>query len=202
MVPPVDEALIRFEELEYQAKEWCQARRVVYVHIHDPGDMVGRGFFIVTSMVPSEVSPEDLLQMYRRRGCAEEAMGQWIRAVPPRLSSANRPKRTYQGRPIHNQYELVDSLDANEANLLMSALAANLLGALRRPLAVASGKGWHLDKVREQVCKVGARFTFSGRRIVMAIAVMAIAGTARTVWRALWSEVEKICLQPPPCPDG
>jgi hypothetical protein len=196
-VPPADEPLIRFEDLEYQAESWSWPRRVVYVHINEPGDMVGRGFFIVTSMTTAEISPEDLLHLYRRRGCAEDAMGQWVRAVRPMLSSASRPKKTYRGRPIGEECELIDPTDANEGALLLSALASNLLAALRRPLIAATGKGWHLDKVRERVCKVGARFTFSGRRVIMAI-----AGTARLIWRVLWVEIEKIRLQPPPCPDG
>ena len=124
-------------------------------------------------------------------------MGPRIRAVPQHLSSANRPNQTTQGHPIHNECELIDTTDSNEANLLLSVLAANILSALRRPLAAATGESWHLDKVRERICKVGARFTFSGRRVVMAI-----AGTARAIWRALWAEVEKIRLHPRPCPDG
>jgi hypothetical protein len=86
------------------------------------------------------------------------------------LSSANRPKQTYQGRPVHNACELFDTIDTIDAN------EASLLSARRRPLPAATGKSWHIYKVRERICKVGARFTFSGRRVVMAI-----AGTARAI---------------------
>ena len=63
------------------------------------------------------------------------------------LSSANRPKQTYQGRPVHNACELFDTIDAKETN------EANLLSALRRPRPAATGKSWH--RKSELACAVG-----------------------------------------------
>jgi hypothetical protein len=110
---------------------------VVYVHINEPTDMVGRGFFIITSMVSHQIS-------------AEDAMGQWIRAVPQHLSSANRPKQTTQVRPVHNECERFDTIESKKTN---EANEANLLSALRRPRPAATGKSWH--RKSELACAVG-----------------------------------------------
>ena len=185
MVPPEKEPRYRFTELRYKAGSWTRERRVVHVHIQDPDDLVGRDFFLVTSFSAEELTPEDLLWLYRRRGTAEDAFGQWVNAVRPVLSSTNRPKSHVRGQPVRTPAELVDATAVNQVHLLLSVLACNLLVAMRRVAAVEGQPRPRLDRFRNRVLKVGARAVLTGRRVQVSV-----AGSARRAWLHLWAALQ------------
>src|SRR5690606_11998648 len=119
-------------ELEYRAQSWRHARRVVLVVI-ERGDEQGHlfldHFFLLTNASREEMSAEALLAHYRQRGTAEKEFGDWKQALDLSLSSSPRPKTHYQGKAIECSYPAPDSFAANEARLLLSLLAANLMQA-------------------------------------------------------------------------
>jgi hypothetical protein len=182
--PPTDEPRIRFQELLYKAGSWSRAHRVVHVHIQDPGDLVGRDFFLVTSFSKDELPAPALLQLYRRRGLAEDGFGQWLDAFRPALSSTNRPKSHVRGVPVATRAAPVDPTATNEVTLLLSALAQNLTVALRRLDRDESAPRPRLRNLREHILKVGARVTISARRVTVLI-----AGSANDAWKRLWTRL-------------
>jgi hypothetical protein len=195
--PPVDEPRLRFREIEYQAGTWSRARRVVYVHIQQPGELFGRDFFLITSIGADGLSGEELLARYRERGRAEDAMGQFKQLIEPLLSSTNRRKTTLRGQEPERRSEPVDPFANNEVELLLGALAAGLVRALERIQADDSGRHRRLRTVREQMLKVGARVTLTGRYVVVSI-----AGSARETWQTMWRRLERFRWDPAVGPAG
>lgn len=175
--PPTDAPRTRIQEFTYKAGSWPKAYRTVHVHIQEPGEVVARNFFLVTSLPRDQLSPEDVLALYRRRGLAEDAMGQWLQSTAPALSSTNRPKSRQCGLPIGQRAEPIDPSAANEAHLLLSAIAANLLLTIRRLAQEPDQPKPRLTSLRSRMLKVGARATLSGRRVYVAAAL-----SARVVW--------------------
>jgi hypothetical protein len=89
-----------------------------------------------------EVDASALLARYRQRGTAEKDFGDWNQALALSLSSTPRTKTHYRGRVLHDDFTEPDSFAANEARLLMSLLAANLIW---RAICHAGGmEGWAL----------------------------------------------------------
>lgn len=185
--PPTDEPRLRFKEMRYRAGTWSRERRVTFVRIDEPGELFSRSFFLISSESAAAISAPALLHMYRRRGCAEDAFGQWMQAVPPTLCSANREKRSLRGHPPVERAEGVDAFAVNEANLLLSALSYNLLAAIRRPLVEATGRPWRVETIRAVVLKVAGRVLIHSRQIVVCV-----AGSATGLWRALGEAIAKI----------
>ena len=167
-IPEVQRTL--YEELRYKASSWSTERRVAHVRIDEPGELFSRAFFLVTSVPTDELDAGDLLAVYRRRGCAEDAFGQWLHATSPTLSSTNRAKKTWRGEEPTTRAVPVDPFAVNEVNLLLSALAANLLVALRRLVTAQTGTPWRLDRLRDHLLKVGARVVRGARRLRFTIA--------------------------------
>jgi hypothetical protein len=86
-------------EFGYRAGDWSRFRRVVLVVLEKPGQFWRSHFWLVTSWTSDEMPPVKLLPLYRKRGSAEDHMGQWVNTLRPRLSSAARTKSTY-GRGV------------------------------------------------------------------------------------------------------
>ena len=79
-------------ESSYRAGSWSRSRRVVQVVVERPGELIPRCFWLLTSMPSAEMSGEDLLALYRRRGKAEGHLGELMSVVAPALSSTSRRK--------------------------------------------------------------------------------------------------------------
>jgi len=196
MLPPPDgEPRIRAREMTYQAGSWGRARRVVHIHVQDPGELFGREFYLLTSVSADDLPALELLQRYRRRGCAEDAMGQFKELVRPALSSSNRSKSTWRGRAPVVQAEPVEPFAMNEVELLLGALAAALVRAIGHLVASRTGRRRRLQTIREQLLKVAARVTFHARRVRVTVATSAPRPWAEA-WRALGA------LSPHAVPDG
>jgi len=185
--PPTEGPRLRFRELTYRAGSWTRDRRIVHVNIQEPGELVSRDFFLVTSIAVEDLSASELLGLYRRRGLAEDNFGQWLNAVPPSMSSTNRPKSHVGGLEVAKKAVPVDAVAVNEANLLQSLLASNLLCVLRRLERGRDEVRHRLTTTRERLLKVGARATLSARR-----ATFFIAGSARARWRWLWARLVEL----------
>ena len=123
---------VRTHELIYQAAKWTRPRRVVLVvleRMREQGELFLDYFFLITNVSVAEVPAEALLERYRKRGTAEKDFGEWKQALDISLSSSPRPKDHYRGREVEAPYAEPDSFAANEARLLLSLIAANLMHA-------------------------------------------------------------------------
>ena len=169
---PPQEGRTWLHELEYRARSWTRARRIVLVVLERPeeqGELFLDHFFLLTNLPLQEESALALLERYRQRGKAEKDFGEWQNALDLSLSSSPRPKSHYRERPIGTPYDPADSFGANEARLLVSLLAANLLHAGRVLLERALRKGVSRQRFRQLVLKAAGRVLLSGRRVQVVI---------------------------------
>jgi hypothetical protein len=154
-------------ELEYAANTWSRARRVVLVVDECPDELFPRYFFLLTNANLEEASGEALVKRYRRRGSTEKDYGEWLNALDLSLSSTNRPKESYRGRPPQQRTEPVDSFAVNEAALLVSLLAANLLHAALVLGGRAHAQLSSRETFRKEVLKAAARVARSSRYVTL-----------------------------------
>lgn len=187
---PPAEGRTWLHELEYQAGSWPEPRRVLLVVLERPDEQMGLfldHFFLVTNASVEEASAEELLGRYRGRGTAEKDFGEWQNALEPRLSSTPRPKSHYRGEPVRSEYSEPNSFGANEARLLLSLMAANLLHAATLLLAGRIKLQYSRERFRALVLKAAGRLLLGGRRIL----VVLDAARAR-LWNAVWREMVRL----------
>lgn len=177
----------RFVEFRYQAGTWTRERRVVLVVVRAEGQLIPNHFWLITNWSTEQMTGRTLLDLYRRRGCAEHLMGEWMNVIEPALSSAKRTKSHYRGFAPSVRTPAGDSFAINEAILLFSALAYNLAHSLRAMLAAETGERWSLQRLRERVLKTAVRVLVHARRATVVIA----AGSAKS-WTALWNRLGQL----------
>jgi hypothetical protein len=159
-------------ELLYRAAKWTHPRRVVLVVLERPGEqgeLFLDHFFLLSNASVTEVPAEALLERYRQRGAAEKDFGEWKQALDVSLSSSPRAKAHYRGREVRTPYHEPDSFAANEARLLLSLIAANLLHAGTALLEREGTARPSRERFRQLVLKTAGRVVLSGRRITFAI---------------------------------
>ena len=154
-------------ESSYRAGSWSRSRRVVQVVVERPGELIPRSFWLLTSMPSGEMSGEDLLALYRRRGKAEGHLGELMSVVAPALSSTSRRKSHYRGEEIRKREKGVDAFACNQVRLLLAGFGYRIMHVQRAVLERVTGTGWSLRRLAERVLRTPARFTVSGRRITM-----------------------------------
>jgi hypothetical protein len=176
------EAGVRTHELLYRAGSWAHARRVVLVIVErtdEQGELFTDPFFLLSNASVAETGAEALLAHYRQRGTAEKDFGDWKQALDLSLSSTPRAKAHYRGRQVEEPHAEPDSFAANEARLLLSLVAANLLHAgaelLRREGAASVSR----ERFRQLLLKSAGRVLTGGRRIRFLI-----DSTRAALWRA------------------
>ena len=178
--PPGDgEPRTWIREESYRAGSWSRSRRVVQVVVERPGELIPRCFWLLTSMPADEVSAEELLALYRRRGKAEGHLGELMSVVDPALSSTSRRKSHYRGREIAKREKGVDPFACNRVRLLLAGFGYQIMHVQRALLERMTGTGWSLGRLADRVLATSARFTVSGRRITVS------TGGASAHWHML-----------------
>jgi hypothetical protein len=177
----------RFIEFEYKASSWERPYRVICVVVQEPGELFARSFFLVTSYSADEMDAQTVLDCYRQRGTAEGRFGEWKTTIHPMLSSTNRPKKHYRGEAPKKQTPGRDAFACNEALLLLSALAYNLVHVIRCCVERVTQRGWSLQRVRERLLKVAARLVRGGRRLTFVL-----PRSAAKLQAAVWGELHAI----------
>lgn len=179
-----DEAFVEFR---YKAHTWSRERRVVLVVVRREGELIPNHFWLITNWTPAQMSPSRLLDLYRKRGCAEALMGEWMNAIAPALSSVRRTKSHYRGEEPAERTESGDPFAINEAILLHSAMAYNLAHGLRLLAAEVTGEGWSVQRLRDRVLKTAARVLVHARR-----ATVVITASSATTWSKLWNRLARL----------
>ena len=133
------------------------------VVVERPGELIPRCFWLLTSMTSGEMSGEDLLALYRKRGKAEGHLGELMSVIAPALSSTSRRKSHYRGKEIRKRENGVDAFACNQVRLLLAGFGYQIMHVQRDLL--------------ERVLRTPARFTVSGRRITIT------TGAASAHWR-------------------
>jgi hypothetical protein len=185
---PPAEGRLWTHEIEYRAGSWSHARRVVLVVVERPDEqqhLFLDHFFLLSNAPEEEMDGRTLLEHYRQRGAAEKDFGDWNQALDLSLSSSPRPKAQYRGVVIDRPYASSDSFAANEARLLLSLLAANLMHAgaalVERNVTARMGR----ERFRQLVLKSAARVLLTGRRVTVVIE----AARAR-LWKRFMNELD------------
>jgi hypothetical protein len=165
--PGAGEERVWTHELQYRAGSWPHPRRVVLVIVErarEQGELFADHFFLLSNASVA-LTGGALLERYRQRGTAEKDFGDWNQALDVALSSAPRPKAHYRGQTVEVPYDEPDSFAANEARLLLSLVAANLLHAGAELLEREEGGRMSRERFRQLVLKVTGRALLGGRRI-------------------------------------
>lgn len=187
---PPAEGRMWFHELSYRARSWNRERRVVLIVIERPGEqghLFLDHFFLLTNVPVEEMKPEVLLEHYRQRGTAEQGFGAWQNTLNPTLSSTNRPKAHYRQNPVQTRSEGVDAFAMNEARLLLSLLAANLLHAGAELCSLAEREACSRQRFRTLVLKASCRVLFGGGVLTFVLD----AGRAR-LWTQVWEQLQRL----------
>ena len=85
-------------------------------------------------MPSGEMSGEDLLALYRRRGKAEGHLGELMSVVAPALSSTSRRKSHYRGKEIRKREKGVDAFACNQVRLLLAGFGYQIMHVQRAVL--------------------------------------------------------------------
>lgn len=187
--PPV-EGRVWTHELGYAAARWDRQRRVVLVVLERPdeqGELFLDHFFLLTNADAVEVDGRALLERYRARGEAEREFGDWKSSLALALSSAPRPKRHYRGQAVTTPEPETDSFGANEARLLLSLLAANLLRAGAELVSRGERQVMTRQRFRQLVLKAAGRVLLHGRRLTLVI-----EAARAPVWQRFWRELNRL----------
>ena len=163
-------------ELAYQAESWKEPRRVVLVVQERPDDLFLHHFFLVTNFTETRRSGDQLLALYRRRGKAEAHMGELKSVLSPHLSCTCRGASTSQA-----------VFARNEANLLLSIYAYQVMHAMRRGLERTTKQGFSLRRLRERYLKVAATVRVHARRITVVI-----SQSAAKLWQVMTRVLERM----------
>lgn len=166
------EGRIRTHELTYRAGSWDRDRRVVLVAIERTDDQMQLfldHFFLLTNVGAEEMAGPELLEHYRKRGTAEKDFGDWNQALTLSLSSSPRPKSHYRGKAVREAYETTDCFGANEARLLLSLIAANLMHAAAAILDGEVTARMGRERFRQLILRSAGRVLLHGRRIRVVI---------------------------------
>ena len=186
---PPAEGRLWTHELEYRAGSWLHARRVVLVVVERSDEqqhLFLDHFFLLTNATPEEMDGPTLLEHYRQRGAAEKDFGDWNQALDLSLSSSPRAKSHYRGVTVEEPYAAPDSFGVNEARLLLSLIAANLMHAGAALLEGNVSARMSRIRFRQLVLRCAARVILSGRRVTVVI------GTAgASLWTTLIKEIRE-----------
>jgi hypothetical protein len=168
----------------HKAEDWHHAQRVILVVVDRPEangqlKLIPDYFFLVTNRGENEKGAEELLQHYRNRGTFEDRIGEFNQAIAARLS--------------------LPTFSENEAMLLLSLHAFNLLTILRGEMESASPNGWDLGRLQRTVLKAGARMVKGSRRLWFDLAA-AVTPFWKRITRRMrsWVRPENWNPTPPP----
>jgi len=179
---PPREGYEKVVELEYQADSWEFPQRVLLVVIDQPDRETGQlflqpdYFFLVAGWRKEELSGEECLEHYRKRGTFEDRLGEFNQALGTHLSSPE--------------------FRENEATFLLCLLAFNLGNMLRNELEDSTGGCWDLTRFRDYVLKAGGRVAKHSRRLIVHLAQAVVGFWDRLVGRIRsWQLVDRF-VQP------
>jgi hypothetical protein len=169
---PPQEGYEKLVELgQYQAQSWKHSQRLVLVIVDRPDPKTGQlnllpdYFFLVVGWAKEELDGPAALAHYRRRGTFEDRLGEFQQAIGPRLSH--------------------DAFAANEALLLLSLLAFNLVSMLRIEYEDGAGSCFDLGRFQRDVLKAGGRVVKHSRRLVLHVAKV-----VTRFWQRLWERFD------------
>jgi hypothetical protein len=175
-------------ELTYKAGTWNKELRVVLAVQEPPeGELFFHHFWLVTNVGDKELDAAALVALYRQRGTAESRFGDFMSTLQPHLSSTVRINIEKPGARQPKQFTMVkDPEAANEARLLLFALTANLMRALKRVVAPIDDATRGLRRLVDRVLRCAARVIVHARGIRFLV-----EGALGATWPTLVEAIER-----------
>ncbi|MBK5935333.1 IS1380 family transposase [Halorhodospira halophila] len=161
------------DEFVHQAGTWERTRRVVMIIRERPGELFREAFYLVTNSAGSQ---RFVRRHYQQRGKAEAHFGEFKDVIGESLPCTRR------GRATEEQ-----AIARSQALLTLRALAYQLLHVLRDSLERATGDGWSLRRLREQVLKSAVRVLRHARKLQVIL-----ERRAASHWRALLRRLSQV----------
>lgn len=185
--PPAEPRTFTYE-LTYKAGPWAKALRVVLAIQEPPeGELFFHHFWLVTNLGNEDLDAAELVALYRQRGTAESRFGDFMSTLQPHLSSTVRINIEKPGDPEPRSFSMVrDPEAANEARLLLFALTANLMRALKRVVTPLHDVVRGLRRLVDRVLRCGARVVVHARGIRVLV-----EGALGATWPALVEAIER-----------
>lgn len=180
---PPERVVETFVDIEYRAQSWSRARRVVLLVKHIPGELFPETAFIVSNARPDELSAEEIVLFYRRRGDDSENR---IKELKTDMAS---------GRTSCHSFE------SNRVRLALSACAYLLAHWCRsagrkpaEPPAPGAPRPPHpaaptIQALRLLLLKIGARLLLHARRAHL---LMASSCTAQALFSSVRERIRAL----------
>lgn len=132
-----------YEEIEYQAKSWSKARKVIVQSVRPAGELFFTHSFFVTNLIDA-FSPKDIVRAYQKRGTME-----------------NYIKEAKNGFYLDKMNS--HSFQVNEVKMMLSLLAYNLTNWLRTLCFPEKQTSMQIETIRTRIIKVASKLVKSGR---------------------------------------
>ncbi|NCU19107.1 IS1380 family transposase, partial [Pallidibacillus pasinlerensis] len=133
-----------YEEIEYQAKSWSKARKVIVQSVRPAGELFFTHSFFVTNF--ELASPEAIVRAYQKRGTME-----------------NYIKEAKNG--FYFDHMNSHAFQVNEVKMILTLLAYNLTNWLRTLCFPEGQKTMQIDTIRTRLIKVASKVVKSGRSL-------------------------------------
>ena len=134
-----------YEEIPYQAKSWSKPRRVIIKSERLANEMLFTHTFIVTNLGDT-FTPKEIVLSYQKRGTMK-----------------NYIKESKSGLFFDQMSS--SSFHANEAKMMISLLAYNLINWLRTLCFPKQHKSMQIQTIRTRIIKVASRLVRSARSL-------------------------------------
>lgn len=148
---PWDEKEVYYHSVSYQAASWFKPRRVCIRSTREVGELLFKHSFIVTNL-SENISAKRVFETYNKRGTMENYI-----------------------KEAKNSF-FFDKTDSprfieNEARMMISLLAYNLVNFLRTLCFEPKSKGLQVDTIRFRLFKVAGKLVSTARQVYLKLSI-------------------------------
>ena len=144
---PWDEKEVYYHSVSYQAASWTKSRRVCVRSTREVGELLFNHSFIVTNF-SENISPKRVFETYNKRGTMENYI--------------KEAKNSF----FFDKTDSPEFLE-NEARMMISLLAYNVVNFLRTICFEPKSKGLQVNTIRLRLFKVAGKLVTTARQIYL-----------------------------------
>ena len=144
---PWDEKEVYYHSVSYQAASWTKSRRVCIRSTREVGELLFKHSFIVTNF-SENISPKRVFETYNKRGTMENYI--------------KEAKNSF----FFDKTDSPEFLE-NEARMMISLLAYNIVNFLRTICFDTKSKGLQVNTIRLRLFKVAGKLVTTARQIYL-----------------------------------
>ena len=148
---PWDEKEVYYHSVSYQAASWFKPRRVCIRSTREVGELLFKHSFIVTNL-SENISAKRVFETYNKRGTMENYI--------------KEAKNSF----FFDKTDSPEFLE-NEARMMISLLAYNLVNFLRTLCFEPKSKGLQVDTIRFRLFKVAGKLVSTARQVYLKLSI-------------------------------